>query len=245
SFPKGAASGIFFHDILEHLDFTNESLKYRQDLVLSKLSGYGFDPSWVDVIVRMLENLSAVTLSLDAAAFSLSSVDNAQRINEMAFYFPLQNLSRAILKQIFDDFSDQDVLKGFPEKMEQLTFSPVKGLMKGYLDVLFQHEGRYFVVDWKSNFLGAALENYQKSLLNAEMQKSFYVLQYHLYVLATHLHLKMKLPGYVYERDFGGAFYIFLRGVDATSGPGYGIFEDRPDIRLVDALGKALIPNYD
>ncbi len=245
SFPKGAASGIFFHDILEHLDFTNESLKYRQDLVLSKLSGYGFDPSWVDVIVRMLENLSAVTLSLDAAAFSLSSVDNAQRINEMAFYFPLQNLSRAILKQIFDDFSDQDVLKGFPEKMEQLTFSPVKGLMKGYLDVLFQHEGRYFVVDWKSNFLGATLENYQKSLLNAEMQKSFYVLQYHLYVLATHLHLKMKLPGYVYERDFGGAFYIFLRGVDATSGPGYGIFEDRPDIRLVDALGKALIPNYD
>jgi exodeoxyribonuclease V beta subunit len=162
----------------------------------------------------------------------------------MAFYFPLQNLSRTILKQVFDDFSDQDVLKGFPEKMEKLTFSPVKGLMKGYLDVLFQHEGRYFVLDWKSNFLGATLENYQKNLLNAEMQKSFYVLQYHLYVLATHLHLKMKLPGYVYERDFGGVFYIFLRGVDAIRGPGYGIFEDRPDIRLVDALGKALIPNY-
>jgi exodeoxyribonuclease V beta subunit len=54
----------------------------------------------------------------------------------------------------------------------------------------------------------------------------------------------MKLPGYVYERDFGGAFYIFLRGIDVARGSGYGIFEDRPDIRLVDALGKALIPNY-
>ncbi len=245
SFPKGAASGIFFHDILEHLDFTNGDLKYRQGLVLSKLSAYGFDPSWVDVIVRMLENLSAVNLSRDTAAFSLSAVDNARRINEMAFYFPLQNLSCTILKQIFDDFSDQGVLKGFPEKMERLTFSPVKGLMKGYLDVLFQHEGRFFVVDWKSNFLGATLENYQRDLLTAEMQKSFYVLQYHLYVLATHLHLKMKLPGYAYERDFGGAFYIFLRGIDVTKGPGYGIFEDRPDIRLVDALGKALIPNYE
>jgi exodeoxyribonuclease V beta subunit len=245
SFPRGAASGIFFHDILEHLDFSNEDLKYRHDLVLSKLSGYGFDLSWVDAIVQMLENLSAVNLSPDTANFSLSAVDNTQRINEMAFYFPLQNLSRTILKQIFDDFSDQGVLKGFPQKMKRLAFSPVKGLMKGYLDVLFQHEDRYFVVDWKSNFLGTTLENYQRDLLNAEMQKAFYVLQYHLYVLATHLHLKMKLPGYAYERDFGGAFYIFLRGIDAARGSEYGIFEDRPDIRLVDALGKALIPDYD
>ena len=245
SFPKGAASGIFFHDILEHFDFTREDREYRRNLVLSKLSAYGLNSSWVDVVVQMLENLSAVTLSLDTAAFSLSVVDNTQRINEMAFYFPLQNLSRTVLKQIFDNFSSRGVLKGFPEKMERLTFSPVKGLMTGYLDVLFQHRGRYFVVDWKSNFLGATLENYQKSLLNSEMQKSFYVLQYHLYVLATHLHLKMKLPGYAYEKNFGGVFYMFLRGVDADRGSEYGIFEDRPDIRLVDALGKALIPGYD
>ena len=232
-------------DILEHLDFTNEDMKYRQDLVLSKLSAYGFDPSWVDAIVQMLENLLTVSMTRNKAAFSLSAVDNTKRINEMAFYFPLQNLSRTILKQVFDDFSDQGVLMGFPEKMERLTFSPVKGLMKGYLDVLFQHGGRYFIVDWKSNFLGAKLDNYKKSLLNAEMQKAFYVLQYHLYVLATHLHLKMKLPTYVYEKDFGGVFYIFLRCIDAARGPEYGIFEDRPDIRLLDALGKALIPDYD
>jgi len=244
-FPKGAASGIFFHDILEHLDLSNDDLTYRRDLVLAKLSGYGFDLSWVDVIVKMLENLSNINLSPGKADFSLSAVDNTQRINEMAFYFPLQNLSRTALKQIFNAFSDQDVLRGFPEKMERLTFSPVKGLMKGYLDVLFQHEDRFFIVDWKSNFLGPTLEDYQKNLLNEEMQKAFYVLQYHLYVLAIHLHLQTKLPGYVYERDFGGAFYIFLRGVDATRGSGFGIFEDRPDIRLVDALGKALIPGYD
>ena len=61
SFPKGAASGIFFHDILEHLDFSNQDLTYRQALVRSKLSAYGFDPSWVDVLVLMLENLSTVT----------------------------------------------------------------------------------------------------------------------------------------------------------------------------------------
>jgi exodeoxyribonuclease V beta subunit len=163
----------------------------------------------------------------------------------MAFYFPLKKLSRTVLQEIFENFSNQGVLKGFPEIMERLTFSPVKGLMTGYLDVLFQHQGRYFVVDWKSNFLGATLENYQRNLLNSQMQKSFYVLQYHLYVLATHLHLKMKLPGYAYDRDFGGVFYLFLRGIDAGRGPECGVFEDRPSIHLVDALGKALIPEYD
>jgi exodeoxyribonuclease V beta subunit len=244
SFPKGAASGIFFHDILEHLDFSNGDPGYRRNLVLSKLSDYGFVQSWVDVIVQMLENLSAVSLSKETAKFSLSSVDNTQRINEMAFYFPLKTLTRRKLIQIFSEFSETEILKGFPEKMERLTFSPVLGLMKGYLDVLFQHEGRFYVVDWKSNFLGEALENYQRNLLNAEMQKAFYVLQYHLYVLATHLHLKMKMPGYVYERDFGGVFYLYLRGIDARKGPGYGIFEDRPDIRLVEALEEALIPDY-
>jgi len=244
SFPKGAASGIFFHDILEHLDFTNDDPGYRRNLVLSKLSDYGFEQSWVDVIVQMLENLSAVTLSTETAKFSLSSVDNTQRINEMAFYFPLKRLTRRKLIQVFSQFSETEVLKGFPEKMERLTFSPILGLMKGYLDVLFQHESRFYVVDWKSNYLGAELENYQRNLLNAEMQKAFYILQYHLYVLATHLHLKMKMPGYVYERDFGGVFYLYLRGIDARKGPEYGIFEDRPDIRLVEALEKALIPSY-
>jgi len=243
SFPKGAASGIFFHDILEHLDFTIGDPGYRRNLVLSKLSDYGFEPSWVDVIVRMLENLSAVTLSTETANFSLSCVDNTQRINEMAFYFPLKTLTRRKLIQIFSAFSETAVLKGFPEKMERLTFSPILGLMKGYLDVLFQHQSRFYVVDWKSNYLGVELENYQRNLLNAEMQKAFYTLQYHLYVLATHLHLKMKMPGYVYERDFGGVFYLYLRGIDAKKGPGYGIFEDRPDIRLIEALEKALIPS--
>ncbi len=244
SFPKGAASGIFFHDILEHLDFSNQDLTYRQALVRSKLSAYGFDPSWADVLVLMLENLSTVTLSPESADFSLSAVDNAQRVNEMAFYFPLKKLTRGALIQIFSKFSQLPLLKGFPEKMARLTFSPAKGLMKGYLDVLFAHDDRFYVLDWKSNFLGPTLESYKRSVLNTEMQNAFYVLQYHLYVLATHLHLKMKLPGYVYERDFGGVFYLFLRGIDATRGPGYGIFEDRPDIRLVDALGKSLIPDY-
>jgi exodeoxyribonuclease V beta subunit len=245
SFPKGAASGIFFHDILEHLDFSNQALDYRRGLVTSKLAVYGYDPVWMDPIVQMLDNLTTVTLSSEMAEFSLASVGNTQRLNEMAFYFPLKKLTPGTFVQVYSQFVETDILKGLPEIMEGLTFSPAMGLMKGYLDVLFQHEDRFYIVDWKSNFLGMTLESYQRKHLNVEMQKTFYVLQYHLYVLATHLHLKMKMPGYTYENNFGGVFYLFLRGVDAKRGSEYGVFQDRPDIRLVDTLGEALIPNYE
>jgi len=245
SFPKGAASGIFFHDILEHLDFSKQAVDYRRELVGSKLTAYGFDQVWMDPILQMLDNLTTVVLSSETADFNLSSIGNTQRLNEMEFYFPLKKLTPDTFIQVYSQFVEADILKGFPEIMERLTFSPVMGLMKGYLDVLFQHEDRFYVVDWKSNFLGMTLASYQRNLLNVEMQKAFYVLQYHLYVLATHLYLKMKMPAYQYEKNFGDVFYLFLRGVDAQRGSEYGVFQDRPDIRLVDALGKALIPNYE
>jgi exodeoxyribonuclease V beta subunit len=69
-------------------------------------------------------------------------------------------------------------------------------------------------------------------------------LQYHIYTLALHQYLRQRVPGYDYDRDFGGVSYVFLRGVSCAAGPAYGLFVDRPAPRLVHALGKALIPGY-
>ncbi|MBT8372503.1 MAG: exodeoxyribonuclease V subunit beta, partial [Deltaproteobacteria bacterium] len=243
SFPKGTTSGIFFHDILEHLDFSTADKRSWKDLVRSKISAYGFDKLWEIPILGMLDNLSNLVLAPQKAAFSLSAVDNAARINEMSFYFPIKHVSPSTLTNVFREFSDQVVLRDFPQSLERLTFSPVRGLMMGFLDVLFEHNDRYYIIDWKSNFLGVSLDNYIKKRLNEEMRKSFYILQYHLYVLATHLHLKMRMPGYDYEKNFGGIFYIFLRGISAKKASDYGIYEDRPERALVEALEKALVPD--
>jgi exodeoxyribonuclease V beta subunit len=76
------------------------------------------------------------------------------------------------------------------------------------------------------------------------MEANYYTLQYHLYTLALHQYLRYQQPDYRYEKDFGGVFYIFIRGVNALKGPEYGVFYDLPDPDLIDSLGQTLIPGY-
>jgi exodeoxyribonuclease V beta subunit len=116
--------------------------------------------------------------------------------------------------------------------------------MKGYVDLIFRHAGRYFLVDWKSNLLGPDPNAYRSERLVEAMTEGLYLLQYHLYVLALHQYLGRRKRDYDYTRDFGGVFYIFLRGVDHRYGADCGIYRDLPDPELVRALGKALIPGF-
>jgi exodeoxyribonuclease V beta subunit len=130
-------------------------------------------------------------------------------------------------------------------QMGKLTFSPVKGFMKGYVDLVFQFQDRFYLLDWKSNYLGHTLDSYQRRALEKVMHEHFYVLQYHLYVLALCQYLRLRNPGFTYEIDFGGAFYVFIRGVDHRRNPDYGIFHDRPHMALINSLGQLLIPEFE
>jgi exodeoxyribonuclease V beta subunit len=113
--------------------------------------------------------------------------------------------------------------------------------MKGYIDMVFHDQDRFWLVDWKSNFLGNSVEDYGKNVLNNVMSRDFYILQYHLYVIALHQYLQLRIPEFNYERHFGSVFYIFIRGVDPDKGPEFGIYKDIPDKTLVDALLKELV----
>jgi exodeoxyribonuclease V beta subunit len=116
--------------------------------------------------------------------------------------------------------------------------------MKGYIDMIFKHRDRFYLVDWKSNYLGDHIEQYHPSSLALTMGEEYYILQYHLYTLALHQYLKMREPDYKYAKNFGGVFYIFLRGVDQHKSTQYGIFYDLPSQKLIFELGKALIPGF-
>ena len=109
---------------------------------------------------------------------------------------------------------------------------------------VFEYRNRFYLVDWKTNHLGFSPRDYQRERLQHTMQSHYYILQYHIYSLALHLFLRCHRPGYRYERDFGGVFYIFLRGVDVSRGSRYGIFYDLPSPNLIHALGKTLVPGY-
>jgi exodeoxyribonuclease V beta subunit len=127
-----------------------------------------------------------------------------------------------------------------PERMENLRFEPRQGFMTGFMDLVVRHQGRFYLLDWKSNWLGPAPGHYTRGALDEAMAGSHYFLQYHLYCLALNRHLELRLPGYDYARHFGGVRYVFLRGVDPAS-PGQGVHSDTPDPRFLAALDKALI----
>jgi len=110
-------------------------------------------------------------------------------------------------------------------------------MLKGFIDLLFCYQGRYFVLDYKSNYLGTAARVYNDENMLRAMLEHRYDLQYTLYTVAMHRLLKARLPDYSYERDVGGVLYLFLRGVEA---PGHGVYADKPSLELVERLDNLL-----
>ena len=96
-------------------------------------------------------------------------------------------------------------------------------------------------MDWKSNFLGARAEDYRRDNLVRAMEDHFYRLQLNLYVLALHRYLTHRVPGYRYAEHFGGAYYLFLRGMDPEDEKGLGIYYEWPGEELIEGLNQSLI----
>jgi exodeoxyribonuclease V beta subunit len=240
AFPGGVKTGNCLHDIMEKVDFTKPDSPETETLVAVKLMEYGFDPKWQQTIRGMIR--SAVTTPIHPAihGLTLSSVRTAERISELEFTFPLNRLTPDTLQKIFKK-SGIALCTTFPERIGRLNFHPVKGFMKGFIDLVFQYDGRFFLVDWKSNFLGASIKDYGPEALAEIMQKDLYFLQYHLYVIALHQYLKMRIHAYDYDKHFGGVFYIFLRGVNTETGYHAGIYRDKPAKSTIDFLCKNLI----
>ncbi|MDM8551037.1 exodeoxyribonuclease V subunit beta [Desulfobacterales bacterium HSG2] len=240
-FPKGARTGIFMHDLFEHLDFTEKDPHITEQLAAEKLRAYNFDLRWQDAVCDMIQNVLSVPLEPGHDDFTLSRVRNDDRLNELEFYFPLNKISPGNLKEIFARYAGEGFPEDFPEYVGRLEFSPAEGFMKGFVDMVFQFRDKFYLVDWKSNFLGDSMEDYHQTALPEIMKESYYILQYHIYTVALHQYLLRRKQGYDYDADFGGVFYIFLRGMDPEKGSDFGIYRDRPAESLIRELCSKLI----
>ncbi len=219
SFPRGARAGSFMHKLFELLDFQEPDL----DLIPQQLLNFGYNAKrWQAVITTLVENVLTTPLEPERQDFTLSHIRFDKRLNELEFYYPLAQITSSGLKNIF--------------AKSRFTFSPMRGFMKGYIDMVFEYEGRYYLVDYKSNMLGIQQQNYHHSYLAPVMARDGYILQYHLYVVALHRYLSSRLPNYHYETHFGGVYYLFLRGMNLSSGADYGIYRDKPPVALINRL---------
>jgi exodeoxyribonuclease V beta subunit len=135
-----------------------------------------------------------------------------------AGHVPSAELDQLIRQQVF---VGQDRPNLLPQVMQ--------GMLTGFMDLVFAHDGRYWVLDYKSN----KLPHYQAPLLQQAVLEKRYDVQYVLYILALHRLLKSRLPDYDYHQQMGGAAYVFLRGIDA---PNAGVHALRPPFELIDQL---------
>ena len=233
NFPRGAAAGSCLHQIFERIDFTDRTT--IPAAVAMALSDYGFDPAWQDTVENMVET----TLSADLGGFRLGDIGPAHRLVELEFLFPLRHLTRDALAAAYRDAAHL-LPPELPEHMESLRFEPRRGFMTGFVDLVVRSGETFYLLDWKSNWLGPAPGHYTSEAVRHAMTGNHYFLQYHLYCLALNRHLGLRLPGYDPTRHFGGVRYVFLRGIEANR-PGQGVFQDRPDPVFLGELDLALI----
>ncbi len=226
-FPRGAAPGTFLHSLFEELDFTQP---VPEGWMAENLQLSGFDAQWAPVLTDWLGGV--LKTRLPGPDIALNQLAARDKQVEMAFYLPIAQLLTAerldaLIRQ-YDPLSADT---------PPLDFRQVHGMLKGFIDLVFRHEGRYYLLDYKSNWLGEDREAYTRPAMEQAMRAHRYDLQYQLYSLALHRYLRHRLADYDYDRHFGGVIYLFLRGMDGQEG-GQGIFTTRPVRPLIDGLDQ-------
>jgi len=232
TFPRGTRAGRCLHALFERLDFAGDR-SLIQRITQDILRQFGFEESWLEVIVQMVERVLATPLD-DNHSVRLNQVSSAHRLTELGFMYHFERLDTKSLRTVLTDYgSDWGTL------LEPLDFSLLQGFMQGFIDLVFETEDKVYLVDYKSSWLGLNPVDYRPEQLALTMAAGSYHLQYLIYTVALHRYLKWRRPGYDYEQHFGGVRYLFLRGMHPEQ-PGQGIYAARPPAALIKALDQYL-----
>jgi exodeoxyribonuclease V beta subunit len=235
-FPRGARAGECLHAVFEQVDFT-DAIHWPQ--VIEKVlrtqppqAASVDSASWPAMVQRMLVDVTATPLP---GGHFLGDISRGNRLVELEFSLPSAGLDAAQLAA---------TQRRHGYEVGTLGFARLQGYLRGFIDLVYQHEGRFHVLDWKSNHLGWSAADYGAGPLRRAMDEQGYHLQYLLYTVALHRYLRQRLRGYDYDRHFGGVNYVFLRGVrpvwTQADGSAAGVFFHKPQREAVEALDALL-----
>ena len=230
--PRGTRTGNMLHQLYENLCFQSGPTEILDKVTLCLSNNNLSVDDWGTVVSEHTLELFACDLG---EGVRLANVTQKQRLNELEFHFQISKITVLGLETFFETH-------GLPWRQDRFDFYPVEGFLKGFIDLVFECQGKFYVADYKSNFLGGQIEDYHHDRLLEAMQDSNYVLQYHLYVVALHRYLQYRLGDrYKYDVHMGGVFYLFVRGIAQSAGPDFGVYRDRPSRQLIESLSKHLI----
>ncbi|MCG6893463.1 MAG: UvrD-helicase domain-containing protein, partial [Desulfobacteraceae bacterium] len=207
--PGGTEVGSMFHDILERIDYA-AVLERPGDLldmpetaerIAQAMEAYRIDPRWRNQVCRVVADALTAPIRGVGKTFRLGALSERDRIHEVEFTY-----SRTVSPG------------SSRSEPECATSSGPCGFVRGFVDLVFRHDGRFFIADWKSNRID---DGYRPTVVAAHMNEAGYVLQYKLYTVAVLRWLRQTL-GRRFDPDthFGGVFYFFIRGMGAGDGSG-------------------------
>lgn len=235
-FPRGPGAGDTLHAILENIDFADTatwSQPIRNGLLShpQTLAGVARDQQLLlqeQMVKRMLNDLTQTPLTDQV---KLRDVPRTSCLAELEFNLPVPAIESQRLHEVLQQ-------AGYPSV--PLNFKPLSGYLKGYIDLVFEAQGKFYLLDWKSNYLGAQAADYDRAHIDQAMEEHGYHLQSLLYTVALHRYLQRRLADYRYELHFGGVIYLFLRGVrpdwKTADGDASGVYFHKPDSAIVEQL---------
>lgn len=226
-FPHSAKVGNLIHQLFEDQDF---SQAFEQEKIAQLCEQLGLSEDWIAPTQYWFD--SVLSTPFGEHPFALKEVNQAKCLKEWQFYLRLSNAEALPrLNQLLREYSP------IAQALPNLQLFELEGYVRGFIDCIVEVEQRFYIIDYKSNYLGNQPEDYTQERLAKTIGQFRYDLQYLLYTLALHRYLGSRLgESYDYERDFGGVAYLFLRGMKGEHNS--GVFFDKPSKTLIESMDK-------
>ncbi|KEI34722.1 exodeoxyribonuclease V beta chain [Francisella sp. W12-1067] len=212
---KGADTGNLLHNILELSDFSkplDDQIIKEQMMIYKVIEEADFVhlKAWIEEIVRA----DIPNLYKRDNYFKLQNLTMERTLREAEFYLPVTNVSlfKKDIYQILAKYRNSNSL--------ECDYQRLFGMLHGFIDLIFEYEGRFYVADYKTNYLGDKISDYNQEAMEIKNQQSMYDLQYLIYGVALHRFLRQNLENYEFDKNFGGVYYFYLRGFK----DGYGVY---------------------
>ncbi|GEA13003.1 exodeoxyribonuclease V subunit beta [Alteromonas sp. KUL49] len=218
---KGANSGNLLHDSLEQLDFSQPNWAESCDPIALK---YGVGDDQKPLLYEWLAQVLDSPLSKQDPELCLAALEHKQTLREAEFYFPMEHTQWGKLANLLIKHRKNGILGTDSVAVPTSYASNMEGMMHGFIDLIFEYEGKFYVSDYKSTWLGDALVDYDRLSVAKDLQSHLYDLQYLIYSLALHRYLAKRLPDYDPEIHFGGVYYLYLRGMHPENTQSEGVY---------------------
>lgn len=230
--PGGARTGLLLHSILELADFQQLDGDDTKRLVERQLRSFGFDIALAPAVQQDLLSVGATPFSDEPDAPRLIDLFEDRQLRELEFTLCADQPKLEDLAKLMKQHGAPATAPRYYERLAEVSSATLQQFLRGYIDLMFEWQGRWYVADYKSNTLPA----YEPEAVNEAVQRNHYVLQGQLYAAAAHRYLKQRVPGYDPETDWGGALFLFLRGMRGPESAGVSVFFDRQPADLLRAV---------